>query len=115
MNRYTIIDFETTGNSPKNGDRIIQIGLAVIEDGVIVDRYASFVNPEKSLPLFIQQLTGITDEDLKDAPLFEEVAPELLKRLDGAYFVAHNVRFDLNFMNAQLDASGYDPFTYHLS
>jgi len=111
MNRYTIIDFETTGNSPKNGDRIIQIGLAVIEDGVIVDRYASFVNPEKSLPLFIQQLTGITDEDLKDAPLFEEVAPELLKRLDGAYFVAHNVRFDLNFMNAQLDVSGYDPFT----
>ncbi|MGB8001285.1 MAG: ATP-dependent DNA helicase DinG, partial [Anaerobacillus sp.] len=54
---------------------------------------------------------GITDDDLKEAPLFEEVAPELLKRLDGAYFVAHNVRFDLNFMNAQLDASGYDPFS----
>ncbi|MFK3958754.1 ATP-dependent DNA helicase DinG [Guptibacillus hwajinpoensis] len=111
MNRYTIIDFETTGNSPKNGDRIIQIGLAVVEGDTIIDRYASFVNPEKPLPLFIQQLTGITDEDLKDAPLFEEVAPELLKRLDGAYFVAHNVRFDLNFMNAQLDSSGYEAFT----
>lgn len=111
MNRYTIIDFETTGNSPKNGDRIIQIGMAIVEDGTIVDRYSSFVNPEQPIPLFIQQLTGITDDDLKDAPLFEEVAPELLKRLNGAYFVAHNVRFDLNFMNAQLDASGYEPFS----
>ncbi|WP_394174055.1 ATP-dependent DNA helicase DinG [Guptibacillus hwajinpoensis] len=111
MNRYTIIDFETTGNSPKNGDRIIQIGMAIVEGGTIVDRYSSFVNPEQPIPLFIQQLTGITDDDLKDAPLFEEVAPELLKRLDGAYFVAHNVRFDLNFMNAQLDASGYEPFS----
>ncbi|MGB8002365.1 MAG: exonuclease domain-containing protein, partial [Anaerobacillus sp.] len=53
MNRYTIIDFETTGNSPKKGDRIIQIGMAVVEDGVIVDRYASFVNPEQALPPFI--------------------------------------------------------------
>ncbi|WP_347549879.1 ATP-dependent DNA helicase DinG [Pseudalkalibacillus hwajinpoensis] len=111
MNRYTIIDFETTGNSPKNGDKIIQIGLAVVEDGSIVERYASFVNPEQRLPPFIQQLTGITDDDVKDAPLFEEVAPELLKRLDGAYFVAHNVRFDLNFMNAELDESGYEPFS----
>ncbi|WP_377888826.1 ATP-dependent DNA helicase DinG [Alkalihalobacillus sp. R86527] len=111
MNRYTVIDFETTGNSPKNGDRIIQIGLVVIEEDEIVDRYSSFVNPEQPLPAFIQQLTGITDEDLKDAPLFEEVAPELLKRLDGAYFVAHNVRFDLNFMNAELDESGYEPFS----
>ncbi|TLS35885.1 ATP-dependent DNA helicase DinG [Pseudalkalibacillus caeni] len=109
-NRYVILDLEATGNSPKNGDRIIQVGAVVVEENKIIDRYSSFVNAAAPIPLFVEQLTGISEEVLDDAPDFLEVAPELLKRLDGAYLVAHNVRFDLAFLNFELERCGYEAF-----
>ncbi|MFC5714254.1 ATP-dependent DNA helicase DinG [Thalassorhabdus alkalitolerans] len=108
--RYVIIDVETTGNAPKKGDRIIQIGAVAVENEVIVDSYSSFFNPGHSIPSFIQQLTGITDNDVADAPLFEEQVPRLLTFLEGSYFVAHNVPFDLSFINGELERAGYEPF-----
>jgi ATP-dependent DNA helicase DinG len=105
--RYVVIDFETTGNSAAKGDRIIQIGAVVVEAGQITDRYSTFIQPGVPIPPFIEQLTGINDDMVKDAPLFEEAAPKLLQMLEGAYFVAHNVMFDYSFLQGELDRCGY--------
>lgn len=108
--KMVVIDLETTGNSPKKGDRIIQIGAVVIEDGKITKKFASLTNPGKSIPVFIEELTGITDSMVQDAPLFEEIAPEIISILKDAYFVAHNVLFDLSFLQEELLSAGYEGF-----
>lgn len=108
--KMVVIDFETTGNQLQNGDRIIQIGAAVVSNREIVDTFSTYVNPGIPIPPFITQLTTISDEMVKDAPLFEEIAPKLLTMLDEAYFVAHNVPFDLSFLQMELKRCGYDGF-----
>ena len=114
LNRFVVVDLETTGNSPKKGDRIIQFAAVVIEDGKIIDTYSSFVNPCQPIPAFIEELTGINDEMVKDAPMFSEIAPEVMSLLEDTYFVAHNVLFDLSFLQNELIQSGlkgfYGPF-----
>ncbi|TLS33418.1 ATP-dependent DNA helicase DinG [Geobacillus thermoleovorans] len=109
--RFVIIDLETTGNGPKKGDRIIQLGMAVVEDGLIVERFASFFNPERPIPLFIQQLTNINEQMVEGAPLFADKAGEIAALMHGAYFVAHNVDFDLPFLQAELERAGWPPFS----
>ncbi|MGP4082875.1 ATP-dependent DNA helicase DinG [Pseudalkalibacillus sp. R45] len=106
-NKYVVLDLETTGHSPKNKDKIIQIGLVVVYNGTIIDRFSTYVNPEMAIPSFITSLTGIDQATVDEAPTFDEVAPELLKLLDGACLVAHNIKFDLTFLNAELDNAGY--------
>lgn len=108
--RYVVIDLETTGNSSKKGDRIIQISAVVVENERIIDQYTTFVNPCVTIPAFIVELTGIDDEMVKDAPLFEEIAPKLLKMLEGSIFVAHNVLFDLTFLQAEFKRVGFPEF-----
>ncbi|BBW95855.1 ATP-dependent DNA helicase DinG [Geobacillus sp. FSL W8-0032] len=109
--RFVIIDLETTGNGPKKGDRIIQLGMAVVENGLIVERFSSFFNPEQPIPLFVQQLTNINEETVEGAPLFADKAGEIAAMMDDAYFVAHNVDFDLPFLQAELERAGRPPFT----
>lgn len=109
--KYIVLDFETTGNQIKEGDQIIQIGLCLIEEGQIVDRFSTFVQPTIDIPPFIENLTGINNEQVKNAPFIEDVLPELLKRLDQATLVAHNVVFDLSFLQHILKENGYLPFT----
>ncbi|MBU9714627.1 ATP-dependent DNA helicase DinG [Evansella tamaricis] len=110
MDRFVIIDVETTGVAFTKGDRIIQIAYVVIQNNIIVDRFSAYINPERDIPPFIQSLTNITPNLVKEAPLFGEIVPKLLKALDGAFFVAHNVEFDLHFVNDQLIHAGYTPF-----
>lgn len=110
MEKFVIIDVETTGVSFDRGDRIIQVAYVMIEKKQIVERFSSYIQPEREIPRFIQTLTNITEEQVKDAPLFAEIAPKLLEALDGAFFVAHNVDFDLHFINAELENAGYEPF-----
>lgn len=109
--KFVVVDLETTGNNPKKGDRIIQIGAVVIEEGEIIDRFSSFINPEIEIPVFIQQFTGITNDMVADAPFFSSVAPKIMEFLNDAYFVAHNVPFDLSFLQYELELSGYNSFT----
>ncbi|PYZ94544.1 ATP-dependent helicase DinG [Salipaludibacillus keqinensis] len=111
MNRFVVLDVETTGVAFSRGDRIIQLAYSVVEHDQIVHRYSTYINPDRSIPAFIQSLTNIEEGDVKDAPVFSEIAPQLLKDLDGAYFVAHNADFDLGFVNAELDDAGYPGFT----
>ena len=109
-NKYVVVDLETTGNSSKAGDRIIQFAAIVIENGEITYQYSSYVNPERSIPPFIQEFTGITEEDVKSAPTFKEIAPYIIGILEEAVFVAHNVLFDLTFLQAELERVGYEMF-----
>lgn len=106
--RYVVVDLETTGNSWKDGkDRITQIAAVVVEDGEILEIFSSFVNPKREIPPFITELTGIDENLVKQAPLFCDIAPMVAELLHGAYFVAHNVHFDWNFLKEELKQAGY--------
>ncbi|GAF65259.1 DNA replication protein dnaD [Bacillus sp. TS-2] len=109
MERYVVIDLETTGHSFKKGDRIIQIGAVVIENEQIVERFASFIQPGIEIPEFITELTGIRDEDVVNAPTFSEVYPLLKEMLESRHFVAHNVLFDYSFLIEHIKAIGEAP------
>ena len=98
---FVFLDLETTGGSAVH-DRITEIAAVRVENGVEVARWSTLVNPEVSIPPFIQSLTGITNDMVEDAPTFSQVAPRLLELLDGAVFVAHNVRFDHGFVVNEL-------------
>jgi DNA polymerase-3 subunit epsilon len=100
------IDFETTGLSPANGDRLIEVGVALLESHQIVDRYQSFINPGRSVPSFVTQLTGITTSDVRRAPPASRVLQELHRFLDGAPLVAHNASFEQRFLDAEYSRVG---------
>lgn len=94
---YVCLDLETTGLDPKT-DKIIEIGAVKVRDGEIVESFQSFVNPGRMLPVKIIELTGIRDEDLKDAPSIEEVLPSFLEFSGEECFLGHSVPFDYSFM-----------------
>ncbi|MER2009957.1 MAG: ATP-dependent DNA helicase DinG [Psychrobacillus sp.] len=104
--KYAVVDIETTGHSSANGDRIIQLAIVFIENNKITGSFNTFVNPQKQIPLFIQDLTNIKEEDVKDAPRFEEIAPKVLEMLQDHIFVAHNTNFDLTFLQQELKRVG---------
>ncbi|WP_203332797.1 ATP-dependent DNA helicase DinG [Planococcus beigongshangi] len=104
--KYVVVDIETTGHSPAKGDRIIQLAIVTIENGLITDTYTKFVNPRRKIPMFIQDLTGISDADVAQAEPFESYATEVYGKLQDAIFVAHNTNFDLPFLQKELQRSG---------
>jgi DNA polymerase-3 subunit epsilon len=91
------LDLETTGMTAAH-ERITEIGLVEVANGELVGSWSQLVNPEKYIPPFIQSLTGITNEMVRDAPTFEQLAPGLFERLKGKLLVAHNARFDYGFL-----------------
>ncbi|MGO1060009.1 ATP-dependent DNA helicase DinG [Planococcus sp. FY231025] len=104
--KYVVVDIETTGHSPAKGDRIIQIAMVTIENNLIIDTYSEFINPKRKIPAFIEDLTGISDVDVRDALPFESHAADIFERMENAIFVAHNTNFDLPFLQAELTRSG---------
>ena len=100
MSRYAVVDVETSGLSLRR-DRVLQVGVVVVdEDGAPVDRWASLVRPRRRLLFRVgpKRLHGIDRRTLRHAPRLESVLRELISRLDGAVFVAHNAPFDLAFL-----------------
>ncbi len=97
INTYISIDLETTGLNPKQ-DRIIEIGAIKVVNGQTVDTFSSFVNPGRKLEERIVELTGITDEDLMDAPYIEEIFPKLEEFLEDIPFIGHSILFDFSFL-----------------
>jgi len=100
---FAVIDLETSGGSPKSGAGITEIGVVKVRGGVILGTFQSFVDPGHSLPVFITQLTGISDEMLVSAPFIDEVLPTLFEFLgspDETVLVAHNSPFDMSFLKA---------------
>ncbi len=101
------VDLETTGS---NGvvDRITEIGIVEVNEDGEARQWSSLINPQTPIPSFIQGLTGITDEMVAQAPAFELVAEEVLLRLHGRLFVAHNARFDYGFLKNEFKRLGLD-------
>jgi DNA polymerase-3 subunit epsilon len=91
------LDLETTGLSPRD-DGITEIGVVILEDGKPAREWSTLVRPAKPIPPEIARMTGITNEMVRDAPSFGEVAPQLAAVLHGALLVAHNARFDYGFL-----------------
>ena len=106
--RYAIIDVETTGGRPAR-DKITEIAIVLHDGEKILEQYSTLLNPERTIPYNIIRITGITDEMVKDAPKFYEVAKKIVEMTEGAIFVAHNVRFDYNFIREEFKRLG---FTY---
>ncbi len=98
---YVVLDLETTG-AKAPPCRITEIGAFKIKNGEITDEYHSLINPKTPIPEFITQLTGISDDMVKDAPLFEDVAKTFLDFVDDSVVVAHNAQFDLKFVNHEI-------------
>ncbi|MBI2521972.1 MAG: 3'-5' exonuclease [Bdellovibrio sp.] len=99
--KFCVFDLETTGGNQKT-DNIIEIGLVRIENLKIVDKRNYLIKPEVKIPEFIQKLTTIREDDVKDAPAIEDVIHEILKFMDDSILVAHNVSFDVPFFNSVL-------------
>ncbi len=97
MDNLIIIDLETTGTDPKF-DEIIEIGAIKIKNSEIVDRFCSFVNPERKLTEEIIQITGINDDNLKDAPKIEDISSDLKEFVSDLPVLAHNMDFDSAFL-----------------
>ncbi|MDY0396580.1 exonuclease domain-containing protein [Virgibacillus halophilus] len=106
MEKFVVIDLETTGHSAVKGDKIIEVGIVVIEKGAITKEFSTFLNPGKEIPSFISNLTSITNQDVAEAPMFAEVAEEIVSYFQSGYLIAHNVPFDLGFLNQELKMAG---------
>ncbi len=97
-----ILDFETTGLSPEQGDRAIEIGAVRIENGEVVARFQELMNPGQRIDRFIEDYTGITNAMLKDAAPCDEVMHRFADFINGYNLVAHNASFDKRFLLAEL-------------
>ncbi|MFD2598828.1 exonuclease domain-containing protein [Sphingobacterium corticis] len=102
---YAIVDIETTGGSADRS-RITEVAIIIHDGQQVIDRWETLVNPQQYIPLSIQGLTGITDEMVADAPIFQDVASTIYDYLHGRIFVAHHVNFDYSFLKHQLGESG---------
>ena len=99
---YVVVDTETTGGRAWSTDRITEIAAVVVHKGEIVELFETLVNPQRSIPYFVSQLTNITWDMVKDAPTFDRVVPEVMRVLEGNVFVAHNATFDWRFVSSEL-------------
>ena len=107
LRRLAYVDLETTGARPTR-DRITEIGILLVDDGVVSGEWSSLVNPGVPIPTQIQHLTGISNQMVADAPEFPALAESLLSLLEGRVFVAHNVRFDYGFLRNEFRRLGCD-------
>lgn len=96
---YVFFDLETTGLSVITDD-IIEIGATKYRHGLEIDRFQTFIKIDRNIPLFIKQLTGISDDDLRKSPTLNEILPDFVSFCEDCVLVAHNASFDINFLNA---------------
>jgi DNA polymerase III epsilon subunit len=106
LSEFVIFDVETTGLSPIDGDRIVEIAAVRIKGAQVVDRFYSLVNPQRSVPAQATQVNNITDEMVQKAPLAADILPQMIHFIGGACVAGHNVRFDLNFLCYELALIG---------
>lgn len=103
MDREIILDTETTGLRPDEGHRVVEIGCIELVNHVPTGRvYHTYINPERPMPPEAMAVHGLTDDFLRDKPLFEAVAEDFLAFVQDAPIIAHNARFDIGFVNAEL-------------
>ncbi|GEC77716.1 exonuclease domain-containing protein [Flavobacterium aquatile] len=103
---YAIVDIETTGGNA-SGSRITEIAIIIHDGKKIVERWETLVNPQKEIPPAIFALTGITNEMVGTAPIFDLICDKVLELLKDRVFVAHNVNFDYSFIRNELELAGF--------
>ena len=101
---YTVIDVETTGK----GNRMTEISIFKYDGETVIDEFTSLINPESFIPSHIVALTGIDNDLVADAPVFKDVADDILNITEGTTFVAHNVNFDYNIISGEFKRIGVD-------
>lgn len=104
---FAIVDIETTGGSARL-EKITEIAVCLHDGEKITGEYVSLVNPERNIPYFITNLTGITNEMVEDAPRFFEIARDIVELTQGRTFVAHNARFDYSFLRQEFKSLGFN-------
>jgi len=102
LDEFIAIDVETTGLDLYN-DKIIEISAVKFKNGKISDKFTSFINPDKKIPLFIEKLTGISNNHVLDAPYFNEISNDLIEFIGNRAIVGHNIKFDIDFINRELN------------
>jgi len=105
---YAVVDTETTGFSPRKGDRLIEVAVAIVEDGQITKTWSTLVNPGNGIDPGATHIHRITREMLDTAPSFAQIAGELIDLLKGKVLVAHNMRFDSSFLEREFELIGVD-------
>lgn len=100
-----VLDLETTGLDVVTGDSICEIGALKVKDRKIIDKFQSLINPGRSMPVQAYAVHKISEEDLQDAPYFEEIADNFVLFLNQSVICAYNIKFDLGFINNHLRRS----------
>jgi DNA polymerase-3 subunit epsilon len=103
---YVVMDFETTGLYPARGDRVIELGAVLLNNGNILSEFTNLINCGKVIPKTAHRVHGITAEMLLEAPLPEEVFPRFLEFLSGRTVIAHYAKFDIKFLRYELARLG---------
>lgn len=105
--KMAVVDVETSGGQA-SADRVVEIGIVLLDDGHVINRFQSLIHPETSIPASLTAIHGISNEMISDAPRFSELALQILELLEDRIFVAHNVHFDYGFLEAEFRRAGYD-------
>ena len=108
---FAVVDLETTGTQREKGHHIIQFGCAIIKNMRVVKTYSFMINPHREIPQSVVNLTSIHNEDVQGKDDFSVYAPKIVEILKDTVFVAHNVDFDLPFLNYELVQHGYEALT----
>src|SRR5438445_12123612 len=104
--RFAVVDVETTGARVERGGRIIEVAVAILEDGIVHLAYESVLDPEARIPSWVTRLTGITERDVAGRPRFSDVAADLGRALEHGVFESHNTRFHWPQLAAECTAAG---------
>jgi len=106
LTEFVIFDVETTGLSPVDGDRIVEIAAVKVKGAQVVGKFYSLVNPRRAVPAQATLVNNITDDMLLKAPVAADILPQMIHFIGGACVAGHNVRFDLNFLCYELSLIG---------
>jgi DNA polymerase III subunit alpha, Gram-positive type len=102
---FVVFDTETTGFSPAN-DRLVEIGAVKIRNGKVLGEGTWLINPQRSIPYYVQEVHHITPDMVRKQPTFAQVYPKFLEFIDGAVLIAHNAPFDVRFVSAEAERNG---------
>ncbi|MCP4653418.1 MAG: 3'-5' exonuclease [Candidatus Omnitrophica bacterium] len=113
INEYDLVflDVETTGLSAAAGEAICEIGAVKVRNHEVVDKFQCLVNPGQEIPYHVYKIHKISNEDVKDAPFFKDIAENLLEFLEGGVICAYNAPFDAGFINSELGRMMYAPWS----
>lgn len=106
--REIVLDTETTGLDPTTGDRVVEIGCVELHNHIATgETYHVYINPERDMPVEAERVHGLSEDFLSDKPVFADIAEDFLAFIGSSPVIAHNARFDMGFLNAELIRAGY--------